>query len=119
MLIVEDGKHEEKGVVIVDRTSVYPEACAKLTPLIVPNTGRQEYFVYHRAAADEHRSAMAEWLVQKHLVHDGSGGLRYHESLGNRVYEDMRRVANKQFEATRRRVARGLPTYRVAFGTGA
>lgn len=118
MLIVAEGKHEEKGVVVVDRTSVYPEACAKLTPLIVPNTGRQEYFVYHRAAADEFRSAMAKWIVQKQLSGGGPGGVGYHESLANRVYEDMRRVANKQFDATRRKVARGLPTYRVAFGTG-
>ena len=113
MLIVAEGRHEEQGVVVVDRTSMYPEACAKLTPLIVPNTERQEYFVYHRAAADEHRSAMAEWIVQKHLGKSG-----FHPSIGNRIYEDIRRIANKQFEETRRRVARGLPTYRVAFGTG-
>jgi hypothetical protein len=112
MLIVQKGKHKEKGIVIVDRTGMYPEACKELTPLIVPDTGHQSYYVYHRAAAEEHRSAMAEWLMQS------QGWLKSstHPSMGNRLFEDMRRMASKWWESTKSHIARGMPKYRVAFG---
>ena len=110
MLIVNKGKHEEKGLVVVDRTGMYPEACKSLTPLIVPDTGHQSYYVYHRAAADQHRSSMAEWMMQtQHWAET-------HLSMGNRLYEDIKRLATKWFDSTKDHIGRGLPRYRVAFG---
>jgi hypothetical protein len=113
MLIVQKGKHEEKGLVVVDRTGLYPEACKALTPLIVPDTGHQSYYVYHRAAAEEHRSGMAEWLMQS----QGWSAAGTHPSMGNRLFEDMRRMASKWFENTKDHIMKGVPRYRVAFGT--
>ena len=112
MLIVQKGKHEERGLVIVDRTGLMPEACQSLTPLIVPDTGHQSYYVYHRAAADKHRAAMAEWLMQKVIEPRGGG----HPSMGNRLYEDMKRMASSHFDRTKNYIAKGIPRYRVSFG---
>ena len=112
MLIVQKGKHEEIGLVVVDRTGMMPEACQGVTPLIVPDTGHQSYYVYHRAAAEKHRAGMAEWLMQVIIEPKGGG----HPSMGNRLYDDMKRMAAAHFDKTKNYIAKGLPKYRVSFG---
>ena len=90
LFAIMEGKHDESGIVIVDRSRNYP--CNDLTPLIVPNNGQKSMLVYHRAAAEIHRASMSEWL---------SGRLSNLDTDTGRIYIQLNYQARENFDALR------------------
>lgn len=99
-----EGKHEENGIVIIDRAKDYP--CENMVPLIVPNTREKSLLVFHRAAAELHRASMSEWLTR---------GITRSDQLTGRIYLQLNHQGNANFDVLRSHYYTDLPRYRVAF----
>ena len=104
LFAIMEGKHDESGIVIVDRSRNYP--CNDLTPLIVPNNGQKSMLVYHRAAAEIHRASMSEWL---------SGRISNLDTDTERIYIQLNYQARENFDALRSYYYSNLLRCQLAF----
>jgi len=104
LFAVMEGKHNENGIVIIDRSRDYP--CNNLVPLIVPRRQGKSLLVFHRAATELHRASMSEWITHKMTNGDQMAG---------RFLVQLNYQGNRNFDIFRFYYYNDLPSYRVAF----
>jgi hypothetical protein len=113
LLAALSGIHRERAIIEVEGLDAV--RCGGLSPLIVPSQGRDQVFVYHKAAADVFRATLAKFFDRYLGGRDQMGNSDDRSTTAKHMYEKMVILAGDQVQRTFSQIAKDLPRLQASY----